>query len=489
LETNRLTTVERSILENLLQAKPLYARRARLLLAWDDGLPPAALAEQTPLSPARVRYWLSRFALLRLQVFPPKVLAAVRAPTEGDETAQSHRDTEEEKGDTDVIILSEAAAYMPQNLVPDDNETLHSVQGDETPVILSEAAAYMPQNPVPGDNETLRSVQGERTAPRPTKPGLLPSDPMAEAGRKVLRFHFMRMLDHESGARAGQDIEHLHDMRVATRRLRAAFVLFGDYYAPMTISYYVKYLRRIGRALGAVRDLDVFLEKARGFLATLPDAEQSSLDPLLASWQANREQARRQMLALLDSPRYQGFCRAFDLFTSTPGLGASTIVGAPKEQSAQPAPLILAYIAPTLVYQRLAEVRAFEPLLPSAPVTLLHQLRIACKRLRYTLEFLEETLGAEAKEVIKEVVVMQDHLGNLQDAVVATDLLRGFLNEWAERQKSDGAAQQVDIHGVTQYLAMKQAETIELLRAFPAAWQRLSDPRLREKLARALGAL
>jgi hypothetical protein len=36
---------------------------------------------------------------------------------------------------------------------------------------------------------------------------------------------------------------------------------------------------------------------------------------------------------------------------------------------------------------------------------------------------------------------------------------------------------------------MKQAETIELLRAFPAAWQRLSDPRLREKLARALGAL
>jgi len=49
---------------------------------------------------------------------------------------------------------------------------------------------------------------------------------MSEAGRKVLRTHFARMLANEAGTRLGEDIEELHDMRVATRRLRA--VLFVD---------------------------------------------------------------------------------------------------------------------------------------------------------------------------------------------------------------------------------------------------------------------
>lgn len=487
---NKLSAAERAIFEKLLQAKPLYARRARLLLAWDDGLSPATLAEQAPLSPARVRYWLSRFASLRLQVFPPKVLAAVSAPVAGDaqndrsEALPGNGNIEENKAPLSATLRigdDLTPGSGAKSVVVSDNKPLPPAQSDTAIVAPSKASSL-----VPDTSNAIHSVRGDVVAPptsRPTKPGLTSGDPMAEAGRKILRFHFLRMLDHEAGARSGEDTEHLHDMRVATRRLRAAFVLFGSYYASKASSTYVKWLRRIGRALGAVRDLDVFLEKTGRYLQTLPDAERTSLDPLLASWRAKREQARRQMLALLDSPRYQGFCRAFDLFTSTPGLGVQ------KDEGEQPTPIILAHIAPMLVYQRLAEVRAFESLLPSAPVTLLHQLRIACKRLRYTLEFLEETLGSEAKEVIKEVVVMQDHLGNLQDAVVATDLLRGFLNEWAERQKSDGATQHIEIHGVTRYLAAKQSETFELLKAFPAAWQRLNDPRLRDKLARALSAL
>jgi len=149
----------------------------------------------------------------------------------------------------------------------------------------------------------------------------------------------------------------------------------------------------------------------------------------------------------------------------------------------------VAQVAPSVIYQRLGEVRAFETLLPDAPVTTLHALRIACKRLRYTLEFFEEALGPQAKEVIKEVVAMQDYLGALQDAAVSCDLLRDFLNDWAERQKSEKIAERIDIHGVTQYLAAKQAEVYELLRNVPAAWQRLNAPQLRERLARALAVL
>ena len=62
------------------------------------------------------------------------------------------------------------------------------------------------------------------------------AEKVSEAGRKVLYLHFLRMLKHEPGTRAGEDIEELHDMRVATRRMRSAFQLFGFHFDDETLS-------------------------------------------------------------------------------------------------------------------------------------------------------------------------------------------------------------------------------------------------------------
>ena len=91
--------------------------------------------------------------------------------------------------------------------------------------------------------------------------------------------------------------------------------------------------------------------------------------------------------------------------------------------------------------------------------------------------------------MLKDLVELQDYLGALQDARLATELLRAFMNEWAERQKEEGALQRVGISGVTRYLAAKQAETQELLANLPAAWRRLEEAQLRERIARAVGVL
>ena len=66
-----------------------------------------------------------------------------------------------------------------------------------------------------------------------------------------------------------------------------------------------------------------------------------------------------------------------------------------------------------------------------ADVTTLHDLRIAAKWLRYTLEFVREALGRESAPVIERVVALQDHLGWLHDADVAAGLARAFLVEHA----------------------------------------------------------
>ena len=86
---------------------------------------------------------------------------------------------------------------------------------------------------------------------------------------------------------------------------------------------------------------------------------------------------------------------------------------------------------PSRIWAAYEGVRAYEPVMRWADVTTLHDLRIAAKWLRYTLEFVREALGRDAGPVIEKVVALQDHLGWLHDADVAAGLARAFLVEHA----------------------------------------------------------
>ena len=87
--------------------------------------------------------------------------------------------------------------------------------------------------------------------------GVQSQDTMRTALGKVLRFYFERMLQHEPGTRLGKDPEELHDMRVASRRLRSALRLFGSYLTGPYATSCAEGLRRLARVLGDVRDMDV----------------------------------------------------------------------------------------------------------------------------------------------------------------------------------------------------------------------------------------
>ncbi len=99
--------------------------------------------------------------------------------------------------------------------------------------------------------------------PTPVVPPMQSDEAMSEAGRKAMYTHFLKMLANEAGTRLGEDIEALHDMRVSTRRMRAAYRIFADYFTEKAIAPFNKGLRRTGAMLGAVRDLDVLLENAQ----------------------------------------------------------------------------------------------------------------------------------------------------------------------------------------------------------------------------------
>jgi CHAD domain-containing protein len=290
----------------------------------------------------------------------------------------------------------------------------------------------------------------------------------------------------------GEDIEALHDMRVATRRMRAAFYVFGAFFDPKTLAPYLKGLKRTGRALGAVRDLDVFRAKIETYLDAEPPPQEGSLDGLLAVLEARREAARERMIDYLDGEKYARFRECFGRFLETEGMGGSPITA----EGGEPRPYRVRQVAPMAIYERLAEVRAYDEWvsIPQPPVERLHALRIACKRLRYTIEFFLDILGPEARPAIKEVVALQDHLGDLQDAVVASSILHNLIRwgTWdhdAGDTDPSGGPEPATSPGVEGYLAAKRSEMRHLLDTFPDAWQRINGNEFSRLVASAVAVL
>ena len=302
----------------------------------------------------------------------------------------------------------------------------------------------------------------------PRSPGISAEDPLAEAGRKVLRMHLARMLAHEAGTRTGDDPEDLHKMRVATRRLRAAWRVFEGAYRPRLVRRYVRELRSVARALGEVRDLDVQREALDGYLRPLSEAGRGALEPLRATWRRERDTARGELRRLLDSRAYQDFVEDYLEFTGTPRAGG-------LEAGAR-APSLVRDTAGSRILAAYERVRAFETVMAWADVPTLHALRIEGKRLRYTLESFAEVLPATARSLIADVTAMQDHLGLMNDAHVAAALTRAWL---------DGQAHQlpaVSREAVGLYLDSREAETERLRRTFGPVWRRVTGRAFRRGL-------
>jgi CHAD domain-containing protein len=156
---------------------------------------------------------------------------------------------------------------------------------------------------------------------------------------------------------------------------------------------------------------------------------------------------------------------------------------------AMPGPYLVREAVPVLIYNRLAAVRGFDAILEQASLEQFHALRIEFKKLRYTLEYFREVLGGEAKSIISEIKGLQDHLGDLNDARVAAEMLRDFLPRWDAIQAALPVAERRGPEPILDYLASRYAERQRLMLSFKDAWRRFNRPELREKLAMAVGVL
>jgi CHAD domain-containing protein len=303
-----------------------------------------------------------------------------------------------------------------------------------------------------------------------------PDDSMAEAGRKALLPEFVKMLRHESGSRTGEDIEDVHDMRVSIRRIRSTLRLLSDYYKPKAVDPYNRQLRRVGRTLGAVRDLDVMIDNLEGYARDLPEARRAAMQPVFTKLSDERATARHDLNRLLDKGSYRRFTADFAAFLTTENAGARSLDG-------DHLPTQVRHLLPALIYDHVGHVRAYDGVIAEADATTLHALRIEFKRLRYAVSLFSEIMGGTIKNFVDELKAMQDHLGSLNDVATA----QARLTDLIARLDPDDAAPAIE--ALRDYMTHLDSKGAALRTATPALWTRFNGKTVQKHLASAIAAL
>jgi CHAD domain-containing protein len=254
------------------------------------------------------------------------------------------------------------------------------------------------------------------------------------------------MLAHEPGVRLGADPENLHQHRVAARRLRAALRTGRRLVDHGWSESLRRELGALGRVTGPLRDLDVLLEWLEEERRRLPTADAEGGEALTAELEARRVNLQEELLSILDGQGYRGLL-------------------ATLEQPVAPAPAAARRTLRDRVARDVSRLIADVQSAGRRPGTeTLHELRLAVKRVRYSVELAGAGGGSRAARLTAAARELQDILGAYQDTVSAEELLRAQ----AIRSRNGALAFAAGTLTARQLVTRKR-----LARDLPAAWKQL----------------
>lgn len=308
---------------------------------------------------------------------------------------------------------------------------LHLVDGcrEDLFAVASQLAAHVALTPQLRDKAErgCRLFLNHKQMPVKAESFTLPADVAPLHAFQHIAFSCLRQLhENHAGSVKNSDPEYVHQMRVATRRLRAAIQIFKPLLPLPFIEQIIPPLRDLMRNLGRVRDLDVLTsEVVNPVAATLPD--EPSIVALSAVITDRLYQARTDVAKILLAPGYGGMqLQAAEILSRAPFAAALIKPNEPviAEDWVDEEQLELTKFAQA----RLKNL--FDKLLTSAaevrieiPPTL-HRMRICIKRLRYAMEFFRPMLPKKrGGKVLAALAGAQEKLGQLNDLSVAGDVL------------------------------------------------------------------
>ncbi|HLA85143.1 MAG TPA: CHAD domain-containing protein [Thermoguttaceae bacterium] len=247
-------------------------------------------------------------------------------------------------------------------------------------------------------------------------------------GARFLRKHAKRLEAQLEPVCAAEDVEAVHQARVASRRLRAALEMFADCFSAGHVKRWRKEIRRITRGLGAARDQDVQILFFAEHLAQLTDGGQTrGVATLLGSLERDRARCQPKVVKVVQRFRRSGALKEI-LYVSRAICSQAKTKGFDTRS-----PLAVQRAQECLV-ERLAELRAHAVGLddPGA-VEEHHAMRIAAKGLRYSLEILTPAFPGGLDESIAAVKQLQTFLGEVHDYDVWDRRIASFEEKMRRR--------------------------------------------------------
>ena len=244
-------------------------------------------------------------------------------------------------------------------------------------------------------------------------PGVDAFTPLADAAPALLLAKAEPLFALEGAASSGADMDAVHDMRVASRRLRETMRLLEPLYPQREFREWYGRVRRITRALGPVRDADVFIDEFAGFAKSLGNGGKRAVAFLIGRRMGTREQqlvALNRELSRLDLAENRRTLRKL-----------ARSIGGSSAEAKRP----LSGFAHAQVAQRASVVFGALPgALPEENTLQQHALRIDFKRLRYAVEVFAPVLRRRLRRGTPVLTEFQDTLGDLHDLHLFLDQLQ-----------------------------------------------------------------
>jgi CHAD domain-containing protein len=258
-------------------------------------------------------------------------------------------------------------------------------------------------------------VDESRADAPPRRVTLSPGETVADAARKAIAFGAEVLLRNQNAAESGE-AEPLHQLRVATRRLRATIEMFAN----VIYAAQLKILRRdipwIAHQAGACRECDVTSALIAARAQKIGTGLDTAIAPMISALDERRKAEHARLYELLGSKRYQGLLAKL----SRPAIkkvGADRRLGVVAAQLIRPA-------------SRGAS-RLGEKIAGDAPSLLFHKLRVRIKRLRYELEMMAPLGAKRHRKTLARLEALQELLGLYHDTTVAIAWLLSYAETTA----------------------------------------------------------
>lgn len=297
--------------------------------------------------------------------------------------------------------------------------------------------------------------------------------------RRTLKDYLKVFRKQTVHVRAGRDIEAIHDLRVASRRLRSALAMFAPCLCHQANSW-SDAIRKVTRKLGRARDLDVQIDFLKHYLATDKEpADEPGLHRLLLRLTQHRHKAQTSVDKALRNLKNSG---------TLPDLARSLENAGRAYHGCCALP---AHIRKTLL-SLLKDMHQYEPYLPR-PQCLKqhHQMRIAAKHLRYAMEVFRDLGAGRLDPAIDAAREVQSQLGQMHDCDVWVEFLPAFLDR--ERRRTikylgdDSLMPSLSI-GIQHLRRDRQRRRVALHAKFVKQWARMKGQRTWKDLQAALSA-